>query len=378
MLSTRLAVKVMVGLVLLSGVTHVAVLADNLEQTEPLFNTVVQGIENRRQLVSSARGILLMETTSSDAYMQHHKQELQKLCQQYEVPLVDVQPFDVTCASFAYDESRYVWHLSKVNDSGCDWWGIGNQLGLMTPGEPRPSPGALVRGGAADGGKAYEYNASMRSCAVFDQDAAGLPLPVKLFKTRFVEHIYKASLDLFLESSSPTVVGTTEYGGEKCFVIAGAGQHDGPRGMRRMWVTSDHFVVLRMEHVEVDAAGKLASASSVTASAVTEAAPGVWLPTEVMIDFMGNIDEEFTWEWTKRLTLHDFSINEDVQLTPADYLFSPGSRWRDVSTGEVLWDGGRGSANRSQYAMVSLCDQGLLEIAEHAADLEEWMLRPAE
>lgn len=205
-----------------------------------------------------------------------------------------------------------------------------------------------------------------------------MPLPVKLLKGYFVEHIDKTSLDRFCESASPTVVGTTEYGGEKCLVIAGAGQHDGPRGMRRMWVTSDHFVVLRIEHVEVSAAGKLVSASSQTASAVTETAPGVWLPTEVRIDAMGNIDGKFTWEWTKRLTLHNFSINEDVQLTPADYLFNPGSQWQDASTGEFLWDGARGIANGGQHAGVASCDQGLLEIAEHAADLEEWMLRPAE
>lgn len=152
-MSTRLAVRVVVGLLLLSGVTYIAVLAAQPEQTDPLFDTVVRGIESRSQLVSGARGILLMETTSSDAYIQHYDQELQQLHRQYELPLVDVQPFDVTCASFAYDESRYVWHLSKVNDSGCDWWGIGNHDGIMTPGEPRPSVGALVRGGPQTGAR---------------------------------------------------------------------------------------------------------------------------------------------------------------------------------------------------------------------------------
>lgn len=201
---------------------------------------------------------------------------------------------------------------------------------------------------------------------------------IRLFQGRFVEFIDNATAAVLRESTAIATVGSVDYDTHRCWVIAAVGRQDPPKGIWRLWIETEHFVVLRMEHVEVTRSGELATASAETVHSLVEVAPGIWLPTEARVDQMGRIDGQFVWQWTKRFQLHDVRVNEQLQLTPADYLFSPSFRWRDQTTKQDTWDGGRELANQADHAVEAKCDAALLEIADHAADLEAWMLRPAE
>ena len=299
---------------------------------------------------------------------------------------------DIAAVRFAYEGDRYCWQLALLNDSGQDWWGIGDRWGLMSPDRLPPQLGQLHAGGACDGQVVYSYNATTQQCSIRAFDPAlRRPGLIGTFEARFVDGSSGVSQRTFVRDMAPRVLGTTTLEGAECVVIAGVSQPqrgEAPlpgtnqppderlfQSIQRLWISPDRgFAVLRWESVTT-LAGEPTSCAVRRAYSWRQYADGLWVPQVVEEDCFALSEGRLAWDCTKRFRLRELTLNEPIEFSIADYMFPLDYDSLNNISRRPLWDRPSTIAHEGEQSPIPPPDPLGDEVLRHAAQLTTWMMQ---
>ena len=341
-----------------------------------VLDTLLRGVEHRGALVEGAKGVLGIEVVASEEYLAARRWELdeQFAAGGFADP-PELQRRDIACVRFAYDRDRYAWHFALLNDSGWDWWGIGERLGTATRGKPPLA--SLHGGGASDGEYTYSYNGNQRTCTVRPRTGTSRAHELLgIFDAHFVRTFGPAYLHVFRTDMAPRLLGETRVDGEVCSVVGGVGTHPAPKGMKRLWISPRlGFAVVRMEKIEINDKGRVSTCLVQTASSFQQFGEDLWLPGVFRIDHFGFLGQDVGWDFTKRFFLEHVVVNQPVAFRISDYMFPANSTWFDASDRAMLWDGGQAIRRRIEGLPLPTPDPLGEQVRQHADDLEQWFMQ---
>jgi hypothetical protein len=353
------------------------------DQLPSSVETVLQGLEQRPNLVESATGVWTLEVFPSPRHLTEAEAEQdERFVGLGSDKVASLDPRDMVVLRFSYDAKRTAWQACPLTDSGWNWWGIGGRYTLELWDDLRASD--FLSAGYADGESIYWYGLGMASdCLVEEFNPFRIPEALRLFKSVVVANMTAlVSLDRLRAFYSLEDVGTTAIGDEPCRVIAGVAPRENPIEHRRLWVAPEKgFAVLRAEWVQLNPDTREPAMSNlVTASGLHEYGAGIWLPDEVRVhNWYRNYEEPMGWQWTKRFRVSELAVNEGFKWEPQDWLFPITKRWiddRQAGEDRLLWDslGVRGELENLPPVIEDPFGKAVLENADV---LQAWMTRPA-